>query len=245
GMYWYTAVMGEVELAAGESLQVTIDDYQFSSGFEYMASVFEGVTLRVLEGGPPILDIRASTEFRYVWGEDDQGNRYTTVAADESLNEDQVFTESRTNSDNLWELRQPNMGPYGVIYSGFKPGGTEDCPMLKTMIEIAQGGTYDVFMYMGDVGQVGTDDESSPCPIKAGFDPNQLTTYFQRDGVYIGTYAFHMIEIKIGTVTVESGETLSVYIDDAEEVEGGDRRSNYGGLLLSISQTPVADWTLY
>ncbi|MBN2327406.1 MAG: hypothetical protein JXR73_09645 [Candidatus Omnitrophica bacterium] len=245
-MFWYTAVMGEIELAAGESIQIAIDDYQFSSGLEYMASVFEGVTLHVIEGGPPITDIMVSTEFRYEWGVDGQGNQYMTIAADESLTEDQVFTSTDSNSDGLWRLRSPNMGPYGYIYSGMGPTGEEDCPMLKTIVEIAQGGMYEVYMYMGDVGQVGTDDEDNPQPIKAGFDPDNLTTYLQADGEFIGLYGFNVLQVSLGTVEVEDGGRLEVYIDDAEEVEGGDRRSNYGGLLLVKKEdTSLDNWHLY
>lgn len=245
-MFWYTAVMGEVTVEGGDTITIRVDDVQDTSQQDYIASVFEGVTLRVLEGGPPITDIQVSTEFRYEWGEDDRGNRYQIVAADESLTEDQVFSETRDGSDNLWELRQPNMGPYGVIYSGFNPAGTEDCPMLKTMVEVADGGTYDVYMYVGDVAEVGTDDLESPQPIMAGFSSDDLTTYLQADGEFIGLYGFNVLKTYIGTVTLEDGELLEVFIDDAPEVEGNDRRSNYGGLILELSDdTSVKDWSLF
>lgn len=246
GMYWYTAVMGTVDLQVGGTVTLKIDDVQGTSASEFMASVFEGVTLRVIEGGPEIPDIRASTEFRYTWGEDKNGNRYTTQAADDSLTVDDVFTTTRTNSDSLWELRTPNMGPYGFIYSGYGPAGTEDCPMLKVIIEIAVGGSYDVYMYLGDVAQVGTDDLTSPCPIKAGFDSTNLKTYFQADGKFIGLYGFNVLQVPLGTVTVADKGVITVYIDDADQVEGSDRRSNYGGLLLTrVIETSVGNWSLY
>ena len=246
GMFWYTAVMGVVDAKAGDKILIKVDDVQNTSGLEFMASVFEGVTLRVMEGGPPIAEIRASTEFRYAWGEDKQGNRYNTEAVDDTLTVDDVFTTTRSTSDNLWELRTPNMGPYGYIYTGYKPAGTEDCPALKTMIDVAKGGTYDVYMYMGDVAQVGTDDLTSPCPIQAGFDVNKLKTYFQADGKYIGLYGFNILEVYLGQATVADKGRITVYIDDADQVDGNDRRSNYGGLRLTLSApASINEWSLF
>lgn len=246
GMFWYTASMGEVTVAAGEDITITIDDFQWTGSVEYMATVFEGITLRVIEGGPAVSEIMVSPAYRFEWGQDKQGNRYRTVGADASLTMEQVFSTGRSGSDNLWEVRTPKMGPYGDLYSGFGPGGTEDCPALKTEIEVISGGTYRVILYMGDVAQVGTDDLESPCLIKAGFDLQNLTTYFQADGEFIGLYGFNILEVEIGQVTVEDGGLITVYIDDADPVEGNDRRSNYAGLLLEkVTDPGVANWALF
>jgi hypothetical protein len=243
GMFWYTAVMGEVDLAAGESITITVDDVQGSSFSEFMASVFEGVTLRVLEGGPPIEEIQVSPVFRYEWKVDANGNRFTTVAQDESLQFNDVFTDTASYSDNLWRYRP--LGIYGAVYESGGPRGTEDCPALKTSVEVAQGGTYEVFLLFGDVSAVGTDDEAHPTPIKAAIEGNEMQAYFQWDAEFIGLWGFNMMETSIGKVTVGDGETVTVFIDDHEEVEGNDRRSVYAGLRIAKSTTPVSDWELF
>ncbi|MBD3266322.1 hypothetical protein GF373_06595 [bacterium] len=243
-MFWYTASMGEVTVEAGESITIKADDFQFTSGAEYMASVFEGITLKVIEGGPPITEIQVSPAFRYEWGEDPRGNRYQTTAADESLAADAVFTETDSGGDSLWRVR--DLGIYGWVYESRGPTGSEDCPRLETTVEVANGGTYEVFILFGDIGQVGNDDENNPTPINVGFEGEDLKTYYPWDAEFIGLWGFNIMEASMGTITVEDGGQVNVLIDDVEEIEGGDRRSVYAGLRFELADDAnVADWSLF
>ncbi|MGI6458158.1 MAG: hypothetical protein ACOX5R_21425 [bacterium] len=247
GMFWYSAVMGQVTVEAGETIEIHVDDAQDWSGLEYITSSYEGVTLRVIEGGPSLTEIQVSPAAMYEWIEDNAGNRYTIVAADESLTKEQVFTTTASETDNLWRVR--DLGIYGTIYESRSGEGTEDAPQLKTIVEVANAGTYDVFLLFGDVGEVGTDDETSVQPILAGFEGEPLKTYYQRDAEFIGLWGYNIMEVKIGTVTVDAGGQIVVYIDDspvvAEELLQYDIRTNYAGLRIDIAETSVANWNLF
>jgi hypothetical protein len=250
-LWYYSAVLGVVTVAAGETITVRVDDYPFASNRPYMVSTYEGIKLNVIDGGPVPKEITVSPWFLYEEGEDSLGNTYTTVAIDSSLSADQVFHDAASggavlSGDNLWSRRP--LGPYGGVLESRAPRGTEDCPTLQTTVNIKVGGTYDVFLLFGDVAQVGTDDAQVPTPIQAAIEGNELKTYVQLDGVYIGSFAFHIIEVPIGSVTIPDNGSVVVLIDDVFNYEGFtgvDSRSVYAGLRIVRSVTEIRAWEIH
>ena len=203
--------------------------------------------MRVIEGGPSIVEIRISPGI-FDWHEDDNGNRYRTWITDENAALGDWLTDNaNSGSDSKWNMRQ-NLGYYGPILESFPGDLTEDCPPLKTSVQIAEGGTYQVALFAGDTGQA-TDAENHelPHPLIAGFEGGEMKTYYAWDGVYAGLYGYNIYEMDMGTITVESGETVSVIIDDApnDPLTVTSTRAVYSGLRLNKVDTPIQDWAVY
>ncbi len=249
GMFWYTAVMGTVEAEAGDTITLSIDDAQGTAAEPYIASVFEGITLRVLEGGPPITEIRVSPG-EFEWFTDKNGNQYRTWAMDEDAYpnlEDWLTDHASSSSDNKWNIRD-DLGIFGPIIESFPGGGTEDAPPLRTTVIPSEGGTYDVYYYFGDTGASDPEENLElPHPTWVYFEGEDPQTLVAGDGEFVGLHGYNTYEIYLGQITVEAGEEVNVIIDDGFEhelsVDGS--RSVYCGLLLETAETSVDDWELF
>lgn len=247
-MFWYSVSLGEVEASAGDTISVRVDDVpgdQFGIfAAPEVASVFQGVTLKVLEGGPPLPEIQVSPGV-FDWFTDSNGHQYKTGPLDESLAQEEWLTiAANSNSDSLWNIRT-GLGPYGPIIESFPPGG-DDAPTLKTSVIFAEAGTYDVYLSLGDTGAATVEDNlTTPNPLKFAIGDAEFTTYVAGDGVFKGTPGYNDYEILTGQVTVEAGEQVDFLIDDAPDFEGVSRSVYLGMRLVKQEETGLTDWTLY
>ncbi len=235
-MFWYTASLGEVEVEEGGTVSVRADDVpgdQFGIIADFsVTSTFQGVTLRVIELGGAISEIQVSPG-AFEFTEDVSGNQFKTGPSDESLPQEEWLTvNANQNGDNLWNIRE-GLGPYGPILETF-PSGGDDGSLLKTSVIFAQGGTYEAFLNVGDTGAADFDENvATPNPLNFGFSPDDLTTFVPNDGEFKGTPGYNDYEISLGEISVEAGEQLDFYIDDAPEFEGVSR-SVYLGMRFVL-----------
>ncbi len=250
-LFFYDAVLGEVTVEAGETITVRIDDTQEGQAAPWMVSMYQGLTLTILDGGPEVV---AVNPLPYEEQTDNSGNVYNVTAMDDSLAPENVWTTDRNNTDNLWTLR--DIGIFGNSLTSRAPrttdSGNEDCPPLRTTILVQNGGTYEVFLMHGSLGTWGQDDRFAP--ISAAIEGNEMVTFERRDGNFLGKFGFNIIESSLGTVTIGDQETVSVIVDDivdfpaivGENPGNGDYRTVYSGLRLQrITTSSIADWNLF
>lgn len=250
-LFFYRASLGEVTVEAGETITVRVDDTQEGQAAIWMVSMYQGVTLTVVEGGPEVVTAAPRPYGEYT---DSAGNVINTVAADDTLAPEAVWTLDSANTDNLWRLREDN-GIFGAVLVSRGPraadSGNEDCPVLRTSITVQNGGTYEVYLMQGSLGTWGQDDRY--CPLDAAIEGDEFTVFGRRDGNFLGKFTFNIVEQYLGSVTVADGETVNVLIDDVvdypavtgENPGNGDYRSVYAGLRLQKSSTPVTNWDVY
>lgn len=237
GMWWQTASLGEVEVEAGGTVRVRVDDVP-GDLFNILAdasvtTTFNGVSLRVIELGGAISEIQvnpAATD----WSTDISGNQFKTGPVDESLSLAQWLTiAANVNNDNLWNTRN-GLGPYGPIVESFPTNG-DNAPPIKTSVIFAQGGTYDVFFSLGDTGVASdADNITNPNPLAFGFAANSLTTYYAGNGEFKGTPGYNDYEISVGQISVAAGEQVDFFIDDVTADPGGIGRSVYLGMRFVL-----------
>lgn len=241
GMWWQSASLGEIEVEAGGTVNVRVDDVpgdQFGIVADFdVTSTFQGVTLRVIELGGAISEIQvnpAATEF----ATDVSGNQFKTGPVDESLAREDWLTvnglgEGREDGSGKWHTRD-GLGPYGPILESF-PNNGNDAFAIKTSVIFSQGGNYDVFFSLGDTGVASDDDNiANPNPLAFGFAADSLTTYYAGDGEFKGTPGYNDYEISVGSISVEPGEQVDFFIDDVLEDAGGIGRSVYLGMRFVL-----------
>ncbi len=244
-MFWHSVVLGEVEVDAGGVVKVRVDDTpgdDFNLPSEgYVTSTFQGVTLRVIELSGGLSEVQVSpgaTE----WTTDVSGNQFRTWAQDEAAYpnlEDWLTVNANSNSDSLWNIRE-GLGPYGPIIESFPPGG-DDAPPLRTSVIFAQGGTYKVFLNIGDTGASDpVENLESPTPLLFGFEGEELATYHANDGEFKGTPGYNDYEMSLGEITVQDGEERHFIIDDAVEYENV-QRTVYLGMRFELQADIVLD----
>ncbi len=249
GMFWYSVVLGEVEVQDGETITVRVDDVpgeQYELGAPPdSASTFHGVTLTVLEGGPPLPEIQVSPGV-FEWFEDKNGNQYKTWPADEAAypnQEDWLTVNDRQDGWGVWNIRE-NLGPYGPILESF-PGSGNDAMPLRTSVIFAEAGTYDVFLSVGDIAAAEPgENETNPCPLVFGIEGQELQSYYANDGEFKGTPGYNDYEVNFGKISVDAGEQVDFIIDDDQEWPNV-QRSVYLGMRLVQQDTGVDSWSLH
>lgn len=203
-MWWQSVSLGEAEVDAGGVIKVRVDDV---TGFaeDFVTSTWQGVTLRVIELGGAISEIQVSPG-AFDWVTDISGNQIMTGPVDEALTQDEWLTvNANSSSDNLWNIRE-GLGSYGPILETF-PASGEDGPQLKISVIFAQGGTYDVFFSLGDIGAVdAAENDQNPTPLNFGFSPDVLVRWHANDGEFKGTPGYNDYEMSVGDVTVGEGQ---------------------------------------
>lgn len=239
GMYWQTASLGEVDIEAGGTVRVRVDDVpgdQFGITADFdVTTTFNGVTLRVIELGGAISEIQVSPG-AFEFSTDVSGNQFKTGPADEAAyptQDDWLTVNARDDGSNKWNIRE-GLGPYGPILESFPDSGN-DAPTLKTSVIFAQGGTYDVFLNIGDTAAADFDQNlDEQIPLNFGFESGDLTRYHPNDGTFNGTPGYNDYEIHVGKITVEDGEMRDFYIDDVQD--GTASRSVYLGMRFALQQ---------
>ena len=230
-MWWQTVSLGEAEVEDGELIKVRIDDAltPFAEGF--VTSTFQGVTLRVIELGGAISEIQVSPG-AFDWVTDISGNQFKTGPVDTSLaQEDWLTVNANSSSDSLWNIRQ-GLGSYGPILETFPLSG-EDATTLQTSVKFSKGGTYDVFLSLGDTGAVDFDENlANQTPLNFAFEGEDFTRWHANDGEFKGTPGYNDYEISVGEITVEDGEQVNFLIDDVQD--GTASRSVYLGMRLTL-----------
>ena len=249
-LFFYDIVLGEVTVAAGETITVLVDDTQEGTAPIWMVSMYQGLTVTAIDGGPDVITVNP---IPYLEQTDKNGNIFNTVAQDDNLAPDTVFALESGTTDNIWRLR--DIGIFGNSLESRAPRafdtGTEDCPTMLTSITVTNGGAYEVFLMHGSLGTWGQDDR--PCPIYAAIEGNELVMFGRRDGNFLGKFGYNIIESSLGTVTVADGETINIIVDDlvdivaitGENPGNGDYRSIYSGLRLQRTTTFVTNWDLF
>ncbi len=232
--FWYSVSLGEVEVEAGETIQVRVDDVP-GDQFDIFASLevgstFHGITLRVIELDAALKEIQVSPG-AFEWTTDVSGNQFRTWPVDEAAYptaDDWRTVTTREDGSGLWNIRD-GLGPYGPILESFPENGNDAMP-LQTSVIFAEGGTYDVYLNVGDTGDADPEDNiENPNPLNFAFEGEDLQTYVAGDGEFKGTPGYNDYEIHIGSVSVEDGEQLNFIIDDVQDFEGV-QRSVYMGM---------------
>ena len=240
----------EAKVEEGGVIQVRIDDAPTPTSEYWVTSTFQGVTLRVIELGGAISEIQVSPG-AFDWVTDLSGNKFKIGPVDTGLTQDEWLTvNANSGSDSLWNVRE-GLGSYGPILESFPKSG-EDAPTLQTSVIFAQGGTYDVFFSLGDIGPVDPDENlRAPTPVNFAFEGEELTRWHPNDGTFNGSPGYNDYEMSVGQITVAVGETRSFIIDDVQD--GTAIRSVYLGMrfetvedatdetVLSIAVEPAVD----
>ncbi|RJP22601.1 MAG: hypothetical protein C4527_21520 [Candidatus Omnitrophota bacterium] len=218
--FWYSVSLGEVEVDAGGTIKVRIDDtpgdqFGIFASFE-VGSTFHGITLRVIELSAALSEIQVSPGV-FDWFTDVSGNQFRTRPVDESLAQaDWLTVAANSSTDNKWNIRQ-GLGPYGPIIESF-PNGGEDAPTLRTSIKFAEAGTYDVYFSIGDTAAADpVQNEAEPNPLIFGFEGQELKTWVPNDGIFKGTPGYNDYEVLLGQINVTAGEQVNFLIDDAPD----------------------------
>jgi len=239
----YEVFLGKITVTAGQQVNYIIDDVpDYPNG---QRSVFLGMRF-VKESFVVLKEFQVSPGVHELFT-DLGGNQYMTWPVDETTYpnvEDWLTNNANSNTDNKWNVRQ-NLGPYGPILEAY-PSGPEDAPTLRTKVIFYRGGTYDVFLNIGDTAAPDFQQNiDEPIPLKFGFEGAELKTYHPNDGEFKGTPGYNNYEMSIGQITVKAGEQRNFIIDDAVDYEGA-VRSVYLGMRFVLSESAdVGHWSLY
>jgi hypothetical protein len=231
-MWWQSVSIGEVEVDSGDVITVRVDDAETEFADIWVTSSFQGVTLRVLELGGAISEIQVSPG-AIDWVTDISGNQFKTGPDDENLTQDQWLTiGANSSSDNLWNIRE-GLGSYGPIIESFPLSG-EDAPPLQTSVIFAQGGDYDVFFSLGDIGPVDPEENlQAQTPVNFAIGEAELTRWFANDGEFKGSPGYNDYEMFVGKISVADGEQVNFRIDDVQDDTAV--RSVYLGMRLVLN----------
>lgn len=226
-MWWQTVSLGEVEVEDGGLIKVRIDDTENGFADDWVTSTWQGITLKVIELGGAISEIQVSPG-AFDWVTDVSGNQFKTGPLNATLSQEEWLTvNANSGSDNLWNIRQ-GLGSYGPILESF-PNNGEDAPTLQTSIKFAQGGTYDVFMSLGDTGAVDpAENEQNSTPLNFALPGEEFVRWHANDGEFKGTPGYNDYEMHIGQIDVADGEQVDFRIDDVQD--GTASRSVYMGM---------------
>jgi len=226
-MWWQTVSLGEVEVEDGGLVKVRIDDTEDGFADDWVTSTWQGITLRAIELGGAISEIQVSPG-AFDWVTDVSGNQFKTGALDATLSQEEWLTvNANSASDNLWNIRE-GLGSYGPIIESF-PNSGEDAPTLQTSIKFAQGGTYDVFLSLGDTGAVDPEEnEQNSTPLNFALPGEEFVRWHANDGEFKGTPGYNDYEMHIGQIDVADGEQVDFRIDDVQD--GTASRSVYLGM---------------
>lgn len=229
-MWWQTVSLGEVEVEDGGLIKVRIDDTEDGFADDWVTSTWQGITLKVIELGGAISEIQVSPG-AFDWVTDVSGNQFKTGPLDASLSQEEWLTvNANSASDNLWNIRE-GLGSYGPIIESF-PNGGEDAPTLQTSIKFVQGGTYDVFLSLGDTGAVDPEEnEQNSTPLNFALPGEEFVRWHANDGEFKGTPGYNDYEMHIGQIEVTDGEQVDFRIDDVQD--GTATRSVYLGMRFA------------
>lgn len=248
-MFWYSVVLGEVEVKDGETITIRIDDvpgdkFGIAASLE-VCSVFQGITLTVLEGGPPLPEIQVSPGV-FEWFTDRNGHKYKTWPADEAAyptQDDWLTITTRQDGSGKWNIRQ-KLGPYGPILESFPSAGNDAMP-LRTSVIFAQAGMYDVYVSLGDTAAADpAQNLTEPNPLIFGIEGKELKSWHPNDGVFKGTPGYNDYEVFVSQITVKEGEQVNFIVDDDIEYPGV-YRSVYLGMRIVQQSTRVGSWSIY
>ena len=226
-MWWQTVSLGEVEVDDGGHIRVRIDDTENGFADDWVTSTWQGITLRVIELGGAIAEIQVSPG-AFDWVTDVSGNQFRTGPVDTTLGQEEWLTvNANSANDGKWNIRE-GLGAYGPILESF-PASGEDAPELKTSVIFAKGGTYDVFLNLGDTGAADPDENlSTQTPLLFSLPGEEWIRWHANDGVFKGTPGYNNYEMQVGQVKVEDGEQLDFGMDDVQD--GTATRSVYLGM---------------
>jgi hypothetical protein len=225
----YEMAVGEITVVDGEQVNFLIDDVQDGTAGR---SVYLGMRLVI----QPQIQI---TEFQVSPGvfeatTDLFGNTFHTAPVDSASfpnREDWLTVNASASDDNLWNIRE-GLGPYGPILETF-PNGGDDAPTLQTSVTFGTAGVYDVFLSVGDIGQVDPEENLlNPTPLNFAFEGDDFTRWHANDGTFNGSPGYHDYEMSVGQITVAAGETKNFLIDDVQD--GTAVRSVYLGMRFSF-----------
>jgi hypothetical protein len=236
-MWWQTVSLGEVQLEAGGTVKVRIDDTTSDFADTWVTTTFQGVTLRAIELDGALSEIQVSPGV-FDWATDSGGNQFKTGPVDPDLTIDDWLTvNANSGSDGLWNIRE-GLGTYGPILESFPLSG-DDAPTLQTSVIFAQSGIYDVFLNLGDTGAVDPDEnEATPTPLNFAFEGEEFTRWHANDGVFKGTPGYNDYEMSVGQITVPAGEVINFLIDDVQD--GTATRSVYLGMRFELVEAGPA-----
>ncbi len=249
-MFWYSAVLDEVDINAGDVIQVRIDDVQGDQldppPPAYVTTTFQGITLRVIELDGALPEVQISPG-AYEWTTDLSGNEFRTWPLDETTYpnlEDWLTINARVDGSGLWNIRE-RLGPYGPILESFPVNGNDAMP-LRTTIRFVEGGTYDAYFSIGDTGVASTEDnDASPNPLQVYREGEEAKTWVPNDGELKGTPGYNDYEIYLEQITVSAGEEVSYIVDDVQDYPNGQRSVYMGMRFLRSDQTNVQSWSLF
>lgn len=242
GMFWYSASLGEVEVEAGGTIRVRVDDtpweeFGLDSEF-YVTTTFQGVTLRVIELSGGLSEVQVSPGATD-WTTDVSGNRFRTWPQDEAAYptlDDWLTITTRQDGSGKWNIRQ-GLGPYGPILESFPVNGNDAMP-LRTSVIFAQDGTYDAYVSIGDTGASDPQENlNNPNPLKVAAEGEELKTWVAGDGEFKGTPGYNDYEIHLGKITVSAGQQVNYIIDDDTEYPNR-QRSVYLGMRF-VKETQI------
>ncbi|MDG1891725.1 MAG: hypothetical protein P8L18_10475 [Verrucomicrobiota bacterium] len=230
-MWWQSVSLGEVEVENNGVIRVNVDDTEDGFADDWVTSTWQGITLKVIELGGAISEIQVSPG-AFEWVSDISGNQFKTGPVDESLTqEDWLTVNANSASDGLWNIRE-GLGSYGPILESFPQSG-EDAPALQTSVKFAQGGTYDVYLSLGDIGAVDpAENDQNATPLNAALPGETLTRWHANDGEFKGTPGYNDYEMSIGQIKVTDGQQVDFMIDDVQD--GTAIRSVYLGMRLVL-----------
>jgi len=239
----YEVTIGKISVKAGEQRNFIIDDAVDFPGA--VRSVYLGMRL-VKETYAALKEFQVSPGVHEMFT-DIGGNQFMTWPVDEAAYptlDDWRTSPTRVDGSGKWNERA-GLGPYGPILESF-PGSGNDAMPLRTKVIFYRGGTYDVYLNIGDTAAADYQQNiNEPIPLMFGFEGEQMTTYHPNDGVFMGTPGYNNYEMSIGKITVVAGEQRNFIIDDAVDYPGV-VRSVYLGMRFVLSEsTGVSDWSLY
>ena len=109
----------------------------------------------------------------------------------------------------------------------------DSAPTLQTSVTFGTAGVYDVFLSVGDIGQVDPEENLlNPTPLNFAFEGDDFTRWHANDGTFNGSPGYHDYEMSVGQITVASGETKNFLVDDVQD--GTAVRSVYLGMRFSF-----------
>ncbi|MGC9329572.1 MAG: hypothetical protein ACP5I1_18195, partial [Candidatus Hinthialibacter sp.] len=239
----YEIYLGKITVDAEQQVNYIVDDAPDFEGGQ--RSVYLG--MRFVKETQVLLDEFQISPGVHELYTDLGGNQYIVWPQDEAAFpnlEDWLTLNAREDGSGKWNERE-GLGPFGPILESF-PGSGNDAMPLRVKVIFARGGTYDVFLDIGDTAAAEFQQNiDEPIPLMFGFEGEELTTYHPNDGEFKGTPGYNDYEMSIGQITVEAGEERNFIVDDAVDYEGAVRSVFLGMRFVLTEPTNVESWSLF